>query len=465
MSNKATDYVVGLDIGTTKIAVLIGRKNEHGKLEILAMGKAPSPGVSRGVVTHITPTVDAIKEAIRQAEERSGVTVREVNVGIAGQHIRSIQHRGVKIRDSYEDEISEKDVEALKGDMYRLVMQPGEEIIDVIPQEYIVDNEQGITDPVGMSGGRLEANFHLIIAQVAAVKNIAKCVERAGLKVMEITLEPLASAEAVLHEDEKEAGVALVDIGGGTTDLAIFQENIIRHSAVIPFGGNVISEDIKEGCSIIRKQAELLKLKFGSALSSENLDNEIISIPGLRGRQPKEISVKNLAHIIEARMTEIIEQVYYEIRNSGMENKLIAGIVVTGGGSQLKHITQLFEFTTGMDTRIGYPAEHLAAGTEEITSPTFSTGVGLVLKGYEYLNHQIKLNGVPQQHQTPNPSSEEKNNQTDAGESTNEFESDNEEMISEREDNLNFNDETADRHQGLFSRFLDKAKNYLEGDE
>ncbi|MGB0402940.1 MAG: cell division protein FtsA [Salibacteraceae bacterium] len=465
MSNKATDYVVGLDIGTTKIAVLIGRKNEHGKLEILAMGKAPSPGVSRGVVTHITPTVDAIKEAIRQAEEQSGVTVREVNVGIAGQHIRSIQHRGVKIRDSYEDEITEKDVEALKGDMYRLVMQPGEEIIDVIPQEYIVDNEQGITDPVGMSGGRLEANFHLIIAQVAAVKNIAKCVERAGLKVMEITLEPLASAEAVLHEDEKEAGVALVDIGGGTTDLAIFQENIIRHSAVIPFGGNVISEDIKEGCSIIRKQAELLKLKFGSALSSENLDNEIISIPGLRGRQPKEISVKNLAHIIEARMTEIIEQVYYEIRNSGMENKLIAGIVVTGGGSQLKHITQLFEFTTGMDTRIGYPAEHLAAGTEEITSPTFSTGVGLVLKGYDYLQHQIKLNGVPQSQSNIKSSEEPKIVDAQNNETVNEVESEGDEAISEMDDNLNFSDETAARHQGLFTRFIDKAKTYLEGDE
>ena len=455
MSNKTTDYVVGLDIGTTKIAVLIGRKNEHGKLEILGMGKAPSPGVSRGVVTHITPTVEAIKEAVRQAEEKSELTVREVNVGIAGQHIRSIQHRGVKIRDSYEDEITEKDVEALRRDMYKLVMQPGEE---VIPQEYIVDNEQGIVDPVGMSGGRLEANFHLIIAQVAAVKNIVKCVEKAGLKPMEITLEPLASAEAVLHEDEKEAGVALVDIGGGTTDLAIFQENIIRHSAVIPFGGNVISEDIKEGCSIIRKQAELLKLKFGSTLASENLENEIISIPGLRGRTPKEISVKNLAHIIEARMTEIIEQVYYEIRNSGFEHKLIAGIVVTGGGSQLKHVTQLFEFTAGMDARIGYPAEHLAAGTEEITSPTFSTGVGLVLKGYDFLEYQERLEnaGKKQEEKIIEPQlvTSLENNESPL------------EMEGELEDeNLNFEERHIDRRGSLLSRFLERAKIYLEGDE
>lgn len=458
MSNKTTDYVVGLDIGTTKIAVLIGRKNEHGKLEILGMGKAPSPGVSRGVVTHITPTVEAIKEAVRQAEEKSELTVREVNVGIAGQHIRSIQHRGVKIRDSYEDEITEKDVEALRRDMYKLVMQPGEKIIEVIPQEYIVDNEQGIVDPVGMSGGRLEANFHLIIAQVAAVKNIVKCVEKAGLKPLEITLEPLASAEAVLHEDEKEAGVALVDIGGGTTDLAIFQENIIRHSAVIPFGGNVISEDIKEGCSIIRKQAELLKLKFGSTLASENLENEIISIPGLRGRTPKEISVKNLAHIIEARMTEIIEQVYYEIRNSGFEHKLIAGIVVTGGGSQLKHVTQLFEFTAGMDARIGYPAEHLAAGTEEITSPTFSTGVGLVLKGYDFLEYQERLEnaGKKQEEKIIEPQlvTSLENNESPL------------EMEGELEDeNLNFEERHIDRRGSLLSRFLERAKIYLEGDE
>tara|TARA_B110000967_G_C18871419_1_gene555657 strand:- start:976 stop:2352 length:1377 start_codon:yes stop_codon:yes gene_type:complete len=458
MSNKTTDYVVGLDIGTTKIAVLIGRKNEHGKLEILGMGKAPSPGVSRGVVTRVTPTVEAIKEAVRQAEEKSELTVREVNVGIAGQHIRSIQHRGVKIRDSYEDEITEKDVEALRRDMYKLVMQPGEKIIEVIPQEYIVDNEQGIVDPVGMSGGRLEANFHLIIAQVAAVKNIVKCVEKAGLKPMEITLEPLASAEAVLHEDEKEAGVALVDIGGGTTDLAIFQENIIRHSAVIPFGGNVISEDIKEGCSIIRKQAELLKLKFGSTLASENLENEIISIPGLRGRTPKEISVKNLAHIIEARMTEIIEQVYYEIRNSGFEHKLIAGIVVTGGGSQLKHVTQLFEFTAGMDARIGYPAEHLAAGTEEITSPTFSTGVGLVLKGYDFLEYQERLEnaGKKQEEKIIEPQlvTSLENNESPL------------EMEGELEDeNLNFEERHIDRRGSLLSRFLERAKIYLEGDE
>lgn len=385
---QQADFVVGLDIGTTKIAVLVGRRNELGKLEILSYGTAPSPGVNRGVVTHITPTIEAIKEAVKIAEDKAGVTIRTVDVGIAGQHIRSIQHRGVKIRDSHEEEIQFADVEALRQEMFKLVMQPGEKIIDVIPQEYSIDNEAATTQPIGMPGVRIEANFHIIIAQIAAVNNITKCVERAGLDVLEVTLEPLASAEAVLSDEEKEAGVALVDIGGGTTDLAIFQDNIIRHSAVIPFGGNVISEDIKEGCSIIRKQAEQLKVRFGSALAAENRDNEIISIPGLRGRPPKEISVVNLARIIEARMTEIIGQVYYEIKNSGYEDKLTTGIVITGGGAQLKHVGQLFNYITGMHTRIGYPVEHMAGDHDELASPTFSTGIGLVLLGYRFLERE-----------------------------------------------------------------------------
>jgi cell division protein FtsA len=288
------------------------------------------------------------------------------------------------MRNDLETEIGQKDIDQLVEDMYKLVMQPGEEIIHVLPQEYIVDNEQGIKDPIGMAGVRLEANFHIITGQIAAAKNIKKCVDKSDLEVDEMILEPLASSEAVLSEEEKEAGVVLVDIGGGTTDVAIFQDGIIRHTAVIPFGGNVITEDIKEGCTIMKRQAELLKVKFGSALASECQDNEIVCIPGLRGREPKEISVRNLASIIQARMEEIIEHVNYEIKNSGFEKKLIGGIVVTGGGAQLKHITQLFEYLSGMDTRIGYPNEHLAPSTlvDNITSPMYSTGIGLVIKGF-----------------------------------------------------------------------------------
>ena len=380
----SSEIVVGLDIGTTKIVAIVGRKNEYGKLEILGMGKSESIGVTRGVVSNIDKTVQSIRKAVEEAEEASGVEIGSVNVGIAGQHIKSLQHRGIKIRHSVDDEISQNDIDGLIDDMYKLAMLPGEEIIHVLPQEYIIDNEQGIKDPIGMSGVRLEANFHIITGQVTAAKNIYKCVHKSGLDVDDLILEPLASAESVLNDEEKEAGVVLVDIGGGTTDIAIFQDGIIRHTAVIPFGGNVITEDVKQGCNIIGKQAELLKLKFGSALATESKENEIVSIPGLRGREPREISLKNLASIIQARMEEIIEHIYYEIKNSGYENKLIAGIVVTGGGSQLKHITQLFEYVTGMDTRIGYPTEHLAAGSNDIiTSPMYATGIGLVLKGFE----------------------------------------------------------------------------------
>ncbi|MBK9626362.1 MAG: cell division protein FtsA [Flavobacteriales bacterium] len=383
------EIVAGLDIGTTKIACIVGRKNEQGKIEILGMGKAKSDGVTRGVVANIQKTVESIKAAIREAGDSAGVDIETVNVGIAGQHIRSMQHRGMKMRESLEEEIRQEDIDMLIDETYRLVMPPGEEIIHVLPQEYIVDNEQGIRDPIGMSGIRLEANFHIISGQVTAARNINKCVHRAGLNVTELILEPLASADAVLSHEEKEAGVVLVDIGGGTTDIAIFFDNIIRHTAVIPFGGNVVTEDIRQGCGIMRDQAELLKTKFGSALAAENKENEVVCIPGLRGREPKEISLRTLAEVIQSRMEEILEHVYFEIKNSGIEKQLIAGIVLTGGGSQLKHLKQLVEYMTGMTTRIGYPNEHLAkSNVEAVTSPLYATGVGLVMKGFDYLDRR-----------------------------------------------------------------------------
>ena len=380
------ELVVGLDIGTTKIACFVGRRNEHGKIEILGYGKSESVGVSRGVVANIERTVESIRKAIDEAERTSGVAIEVVNVGIAGQHIKSQQTRGQRTRDDLESEISNEDIQALIQDMYKQVMQPGEEILHVLPQEYTVDNEQGIKEPVGMSGIRLEANFHLIIGQIAAIRNIYRCIQKANLTVDQLILEPLASSAAVLSEEEKEACVALVDIGGGTTDIAIFQDGIIRHTAVIPFGGNVLTEDIRQGCLIMKKQAEQLKQRFGSAISTEMKDNEIVCIPGLQGRNAREISLKNLAAIIEARMTEIIEHVHFEIRNSGFSDQLIGGVVLTGGGSQLRHVTQLFQYVTGLDCRVGYPSEHLAEAPDaQATAPSFATGVGLVIKGYDRL--------------------------------------------------------------------------------
>jgi cell division protein FtsA len=379
---EQSKIIVGLDIGTTKVCAIVGQRNEYGKINVLGMGKAESLGVSRGVVINIERTVNAIKQAVEEASSKSGVDIQTVHVGIAGQHIKSLQHRGIIVRSNVENEINQTDIQKLIDDMHKLAMTPGDEIIHVLPQEYTVDNEPGIKDPIGMAGVRLEGNFHIITGQITAAQNIYKCIHKAGLKLADIILEPLASADAVLSPEELEAGVALVDIGGGTTDIAIFHDGIIRHTAVIPYGGNIITEDIKDGCTVMKNQAELLKIKFGSALAVENKENEIISIPGLRGREAKEISVKNLARIIQARVEEIFELVYYEIKNSGLEKKLIGGIVVTGGGSQLKHITQLIELVTGLDARVGYPNEHLSKGmVEEVKSPMYATGIGLVIRG------------------------------------------------------------------------------------
>ncbi|RMG83981.1 MAG: cell division protein FtsA [Bacteroidetes bacterium] len=384
--NQKTQHhlVVALDIGTTKVCAVAGRKNEHGRLEILGIGKVDSEGVMRGVVSNIDKTVRAISEAIKAAERAAGQEFRMVHVGIAGQHIKSLQHRGMLVRDNNHTEISQRDVDKLINDMYKLVLPPGDKILHVIPQEYTIDQEQGILEPIGMSGVKLEANFHIITGQITAVQNLIKCVERAGLNVANLTLEPIASATAVLSDEEKEAGVALVDMGGGTTDITIFSEGIIRHTAVIPFGGNVITKDIKEGCMVMNQQAEKLKTKFGSALSDEVYDNRIITIPGLKGRDPKEISEKNLSRIIQARAEEILDYVVWEIRRSGFENKLIGGIVLTGGGALMKHMDKLVEYHTGINCRIGIPIEHLAHGySEQLSSPIYSTAIGLLLKGIQ----------------------------------------------------------------------------------
>ncbi len=388
-------YSVGLDIGTTKIVAIIGKENEYGKIEILGIGRSKSLGVHRGVVNNITQTIQSIQQAVEEAEINSGLKIGSVVVGIAGQHIRSLQHSDYITRADAEEVINEDDLDRLCNQVYKLVMLPGEEIIHVLPQEYKVDGQAEIKEPIGMYGGRLEANFHVVVGQVSSIKNVGRCIKSAGLDLGKITLEPLASSDAVLSQEEKEAGVALIDIGGGTTDLAIFKDGIIRHTAVIPFGGGVITEDIKEGCSIIEKQAELLKIKFGSAWPGENKDNEIVSIPGLRGREPKEITLKNLSKIIHARVVEIIEQVYVEIKNYGHEEqkkKLIAGIVLTGGGSQLNHLKQLVEYITGMDTRIGYPNEHLAGDTDEaVASPLYATAVGLLMNAVKNDGKEIHI--------------------------------------------------------------------------
>jgi len=379
------EYIAAVDIGTTKIVALVGRKDADGKLRILGFGKATSQGVKRGVVLNIEETANAISIAVKQAKDASGIDFKDVYVGIAGQHIKSLKNRHSKYIQGFDNEIRKEDIEELTSDMYKISLEAGEEIIHVIPQNYIVDSETGIRNPVGMFGKKLEANFHIVVGQISSAKNINRCIERAGLRVIKLILEPLASADAILTNDEKEAGVALVDIGGGTTDLAVYYDNTIRHTAVVPFGGNAVTHDIKEGCSILQRHAEELKIKYGSALGDLSPVDKVVSIPGISGREPKEISFRTLAEIIQCRMEEIIDTIAFEIENSGYINKLGAGIALTGGGAMLKHLPQLVKFKTGLDVRVGYPKKFISSdGLLQINQPMFSTSVGLLLKGFEY---------------------------------------------------------------------------------
>src|SRR5712672_2762075 len=391
--NQEQPIIVGLDIGTTKIAAIAGRKNEYGKLEILGFGRANSNGVKHGQVLNIDETIKAIRMALDNCYgSNPNLEISEVYVGIAGHHIKSLQTRGDIVRQSTDDEITRKEIDQLVADQYKTYIPAGDQIIDVIPQEFTVDNFQNIPNPIGYGGVKVGANFHIITGDKNAIRNINRAVEKSGLQTKDLVLQPLASAAAVMGTEDLEAGVAIVDIGGGTTDLAVFYEGILKHTAVIPFGGENITNDIKTGLGVLKTQAEQMKVQFGSALANEAKANAYITIPGLRGMPAKEISVKNLASIIQARMSEIMDFVTYHLKQVGLDNKsLNGGVILTGGGSQLKHLIQLTEYVTGLNARIGYPNEHLAAGhIEELAKPTYSTCIGLILKGYSDYEHNRK---------------------------------------------------------------------------
>lgn len=391
--NTEQPIIVGLDIGTTKIAAIAGRKNEFGKLEIIGFGRANSNGVKHGQVLNIDETIKAIRMALDNCyASNPNLDISEVYVGIAGHHIKSLQTRGDIVRHQNEEEISQKEIDQLVADQYKTYIPAGDQIIDVIPQEFTVDNFQNIPNPIGYGGVKVGANFHIITGDKNAIRNINRAVEKSGLRTKDLVLQPLASSSAVMGQEDLEAGVAIVDIGGGTTDLAVFYEGILKHTVVIPFGGENITNDIKTGLGVLKTQAEQMKVQFGSALSNEAKANAVITIPGLRGMPPKEISVKNLANIIQARMSEIMDFVTFHLKQVGLDNKMLnGGIVLTGGGAQLKHLIQLTEYTTGLNARIGYPNEHLAPGhIEELAKPTYSTCIGLILKGYSDYEHNRK---------------------------------------------------------------------------
>src|SRR6188472_94789 len=391
--NNEQPIIVGLDIGTTKIAAIAGRKNDFGKLEILGFGRANSNGVKHGQVLNIDETIKAIKTALENCfASNPNLDVNEVYVGIAGHHIKSLQTRGDIVRQTNEEEITQHEIDHLVNDQYKTYIPAGDQIIDVIPQEFTVDNFQNIPDPIGYSGVKVGANFHIITGDKNAIRNINRSVEKAGLKIKDLVLQPLASAAAVMCDHDLEAGVAIVDIGGGTTDLAVFYEGILKHTAVIPFGGENITNDIKTGLGVLKTQAEQMKVQFGSALANEAKANAFITIPGLRGLPPKEISVKNLAGIIQARMSEIMNFVSYHLKQVGLDNRLLnGGVILTGGGSQLKHLIQLTEYVTGLNARIGFPNEHLSGGhIDELAKPMYSTCIGLILKGYNDYENKNK---------------------------------------------------------------------------
>jgi len=387
-----TDKIISaIDIGTTKIVAVIGSVSDKGKVKILGMGKTVSKGVRRGAVINIDDASSAIKEAVEQAEQQSKLKFKDVYVGIAGQHIKSMKNRHSKYIQSPDNEIKQSDIDELLADMYNIALEVGEKVIHVIPQSYTVDNERGEKKPIGMFGKRLEANYHIVVGDISQAKHIYKSIERAGLNIIDVMLEPLASSEAVLTEDEKEIGVAMVDIGGGTTDIAIYYDGILRHTSVIPFGGDAVTKDIKEACSILHRQAEKIKIQFGTALG-EAVEDDQVSVPGISGREPKIFSLKFLSQVIEARMTETIESINYEIENSGYAEKLGAGIIITGGGALLKYLRQLMSYKTSQDVSIGYPNKCLSVEEIKMNLPIYSTSIGLLLTGYRhFIENETKL--------------------------------------------------------------------------
>lgn len=449
---ETNEYSVGLDIGTTKIVAIVGRRNAHGKIEVLGVGKAKSLGVHKGIVNNISQTIKSIQTAVAQAQAVSELPITKVTVGIAGKHIRSLQHSDYIMRENPDQYITEDDIEKLKEQVKKLVMLPGEEIIHVLPQEYKVDSEGEIQEPIGMHGKRLEANFHVVVGQMGSIRNIARCVREAGLEMESLTLEPLASSEAVLTKEEKEAGVAIIDIGGGTTDIAIFKDSIIRHTCVIPYGGGIITDDIKEGCSIIEKHAEQLKVKFGSAVPDLEKESTFVTIPGLHGRQDKEISLKTLAQVINARVEEILELVNTELKAYGafeQKKKLIAGIVLTGGGSNLKHLRQLANYTTGFDSRIGFANEYVVNDkSQHLKGPEYATSIGLLMESLKIRDR--RNNPEPEEETVEEGRAQQTAGQLDAASQSASEEHLQQEKVEKRKNKLTFGQTLYKRIQEFF---------------
>ncbi len=373
------NIIAGLDLGTTKVcAVIAERLEEDNRINILGFGVAPSEGLHKGLVANITKTADAIKEAIAIASNRAGIQITLVNVGVAGEHITSMRHRNYVTISSEDREITKADLERLEADVRTIRIPSDRQILHIIPEEFSVDYQGGIENPIGMSGSRLEATNHIVLASIPAIQNIRKSVERAGFQIQEYILQPIASSSSVLEESEKDLGVALIDIGGGTTDIAIFHNKAIKHTKVIGVAGNQVTNDIRESLGVVTEEAEKLKKEYGYATESSIIKDEDILIRGVGARGNAKIPISLLTQIISLRMRELFSLIDNEIRSAGFKNKIKAGIVLTGGGSLLKGCTELAEEVFGLPTRIGVPQELGTGLSNEIESPEFATVAGLI---------------------------------------------------------------------------------------
>ncbi|MBN2689434.1 MAG: cell division protein FtsA [Gammaproteobacteria bacterium] len=374
------DLLVGLDIGTTKIVALVGEIKSDGRLEIIGIGSHPSKGLKRGVVINIEATVNSIQRAIEEAELMAGCDIRSTHTGISGSHIRSLNSHGIVA--IHDQEVGQADIDRVIDAAKAVAIPADQKILHILPQEFIVDNQEGIREPIGMSGVRLEAKVHIVTGSVSAAQNIVKCVEKCGLKVGDIVLQQLASSYSVLTDDEKELGICMIDIGGGTTDIAVFTDGAIRHTAVIPIAGDQVTNDIAVALRTPTKHAEDIKVKYGCALMRMIDPQDTVSVPSASHSGPKSIFKRELANVIEARYEELFELVAAELRRSGFEDLVAAGIVLTGGGSKMDGVLELAEQVFEMPVRFGIP-KNIGGLKDVVSNSIYATGVGLLMSAHD----------------------------------------------------------------------------------
>lgn len=384
---REQNLIVGLDIGTSKIVAIVAELQPDGSLKVVGLGQHPSRGLKKGVVVNIDSTVQAIQRALEEAELMADCKISSVFTGIAGSHIKSLNSHGmVKIKDA---EVMQMDVDRVVETARAIALPTDQQILHILTQEFIIDGQEDVREPIGMSGMKLEVKVHIVTGAVSAAQNIVKCVKRCGLEVTDLVLQPLASSVAVLTEDEKELGVCLVDIGGGTTDIAVFKQGAIRHTAVIPIAGDQITNDVAVAFRTPTQAAEDIKVKHGCALRQLADPKEIVEVPGVDGREPRELSVQTLAEVVEPRVVELYEFVLGELRRSGMEEMIASGIVITGGSSMMKGMVELGEEIFHMPVRQGLP-RYVGGLSEVVGNPRYATGVGLVLMGKQQVERQIQ---------------------------------------------------------------------------